>query len=80
MVLSLNRFGACPREGHLDLAVRCFRYVKAINKKIDIDSRPIKFIRTTPKFVKLIPDLLKDYSDVTEDMDPSFPFVFGTLL
>ena len=42
VVSSLNCFGACPREGHLDLAVRCFGYVKtAINKKIDIDSRPM---------------------------------------
>ena len=23
-VISLNRFGACSREGHLDLTLRCF--------------------------------------------------------
>ena len=28
LVTSLNRFGACPRKGHLDFAVRAFGYVK----------------------------------------------------
>ena len=41
LVTSLNRFGACSREGHLDLVVRDFEYVKTtLNKQIDIDSRP----------------------------------------
>ena len=80
-VSSLNRFGACPCEGHLDLAVKCFSYVKTtINKKITIDSRPMQFDRTAPNFKKLIPDFIKDYPDAIEDMDPSFPSFFVSLL
>ena len=30
LVSLLNSFGACPHEGYLDLAVRCFGYVKKI--------------------------------------------------
>ena len=80
-VSSLNRFGACSREVHLDLAVRWFGYIKTtINRKIAIDSMPIQFNRTTPNFQKLIPDFIKDYLDTIEEMDPSFPSVFGPLL
>ena len=60
-VSSLNRFRVCPREGHLDLSVRCFDYVKTtINKQIAIGSRPMQFDRTAPNFKKLIPDFIKD--------------------
>ena len=80
-VSSLNRFGACPREGYLELAVRCFCYIKTtINKKFVIDSRPVQFNRTAPNFQKLTPDFIKDYPDAIEDMDPSFPSVFVPLL
>ena len=66
-VLSLNCFGACPRESHLDLAVRCFGYVKTtISKQIAIDSRPMKFDRTASNFQKLIHDFVKDYPDAIE--------------
>ena len=33
VVSSLNRFGAYPLEGHLDLAVYCFGYVKTTQDK-----------------------------------------------
>ena len=42
VVSSSKYFGSCPREGHLDLAVRCFGYVKTTqDKQIVIDSRYI---------------------------------------
>ena len=64
LITSLNRFGACPREGHLDLAVRTFGYVKTtLNKQIDIDSRPMNFNRSSPNFEKLKSDFIKDYLD-----------------
>ena len=57
LVASLNRFGACPREYHLDLAVRSFGYLKTVtDPKICIDHRPMEFSRTKPEFHKLIPD------------------------
>ena len=51
VVSSLNRFGACPREFHLDLAVRCFGFIKTtINKQIAIDHRPMKYTRDDPNY------------------------------
>ena len=80
-VSSLNRFGACPRQGHLDLAVRAFGYIKTtLTKQIAIDSRPMQFTRSSPNFKKLIPDFLKDYDGAKEELDPGFPTVFGPIL
>ena len=77
----LNHFGAFPREGHLDLVFRYFGYMETtINNKIIIDSRPIQFNRTAPNFQKKILDFIKDYLNALEDMDPTFPYVFGLLL
>ena len=77
LVSSLNRFGAYPREGHLNLAVSSFGYVKTtINTQIDIDSRLLYFARTNPDFKKIIPDFIQDYSDTKEDLDSGFPKVF----
>jgi hypothetical protein len=81
LISSLNRFGACPREGYLDLAVRSFGYVKTtINKQIAIDSRPLEFARANPDFKKLIPDIIQDHPDAKEELDPGFPKVFGTVM
>ena len=78
---SLNRFGACPCEGHLDLDVCAFGYVKTtLNKQIAIDSRPMQFQRSEPNFEKLIPDFIKDYPDSIEEFDPGFPEPFGPVL
>ena len=80
-VSSLNRFGSNPREYHLELIVRAFGYVKTVqHKQIAIDSRPMVSDRSTPKFEKLIPDFLNDYPDASEEMDPSFPEIFGPIL
>ena len=74
VVASLNRFGTCPRENHLDLAVRCFGYLKQVpDPRIAIDYRPLVFDRTVPNFQKLIPDFLKDYPHAKEEIDSNFP-------
>ena len=57
---SLNYFGACPCEGHLDLAVRCFGYAKTtIHKKIDMNSISMQVNRTTPNITKLVPGYIR---------------------
>ena len=81
LVSSLNRFGACPRESHLDLAVRAFGYLKQVpDPKIAIDWRPMKFTRSSPRFEQLRPDFLEDYPDAKEELDPSFPPSFGPVM
>ena len=74
VVSSLNRFGCCPREGHPDLAVRAFGFLKMVpNPQIAIDSRPMQFSRTHPNYEKLRPDFLDDYPEAVEEWDISFP-------
>ena len=81
VVASLNRFGACPRETHLDLAVRTFGYLKQVtDPRIAIDHRPLVFKRTKPQYEKLIPDFLEDYSHAKEKLDPMFPHSFGPVM
>ena len=81
VVSSLNRFGSCPREGHLDLAVRAFGYLKMVpNPQIAIDSRPMQFSRTHPDYEKLRPDFLDDYPEAIEEWDKSFPPSFGPVM
>ena len=81
LVSSLNRFGACPREKHLDLAVRAFGYLKQVpNPQIAIDHRPMQFERTKPDYEALKSDFLKDYPDAKEEIDPGFPVPFGPVM
>ena len=73
LVSSLNQFGACPMEGHLDLAVRSFGYVKTtINVHIAIDSRLMEVAHAHPNFKMIIPDFIRDYPDAKEELDPGF--------
>ena len=52
LVSSLNHFGACPREDHLDLAIRSFGYIKTtMYKQIAIDSLPIEFNISEANFI-----------------------------
>ena len=77
----MNIFGAWPRQGHLDLTVRSFGYIKAtLAKQITIDSRPMQFIHSNPNFEKLNLDFLEDYDNAKEELDPGFPTVFGLIL
>ena len=81
IVSSLNRYRACPRETHLDLAVRAFGYLKQVpNPQICIDHRPMEFSRISPEFDILIPDFLQDYPDAKEELDPNFPLSFGPVM
>ncbi len=81
LVSSLNRFGAYPRQTHLDLAVRAFGYLKqAPDPQICIDYKPMLFTRTKPEFSKLIPDFKLDYPDAKEEEDPGFPLAFGPVM
>jgi len=80
-VASLSRFSACPRENHLQLALRCFGYLKMFpNRRIAIDSRPLVYDRCVHKFEALRPDFLKDYPEAVEEMDPHFPKAFSDML
>jgi len=81
VVSSLNCFGTCPREYHLELAIRVFGYLKTCpNEQIAIDSRPMIFDRDEPNFSKLITNFLKDYPEASEEMDPGFPPSFGPIM
>ena len=81
LVSSLNRFGACSRQTHLNLAVRAFGYLKQIlDPQICIDYKPMLFTRTKPEFSKLIPDFKLDYPDAKEEEDPGFPLAFGPVM
>ena len=80
VLLSLNHFGSCHREGHLNLAVRCFGYDKTtINKQIAIDSRPMKLNITEPNFTKFIPCFITGYRDAIEERDAGFSSVLDHL-
>ena len=81
LVSSLNRFGAYPREGHLDLAFRSFGYTKTtMHKQIAIDLLTMESNRSETNFKKLIPDFKQDYPDTKEEMDPGFASSFGPVL
>ena len=81
VVASLNRFGACPRETHLDLAIRTFGYLKQVpDPRIAIDHRPLIFDRSDEQYDKLIPDFLLDYPHAKEEIDPNFPPSFGPVM
>ncbi len=78
---SLNRFGACPREKHLDMALHVFGYLKRFpDKRIAIDPRPLVYDREHNQYQDFAPDFLEDYPDAKEDMDPGFPEAFGVPL
>ena len=75
-VSSLNRFGTCPRENHLELIKLVFSYLKYsenINCSIAIDSNPMNYERQDPHYEELILNFLQDYPDAKEDVDPYFP-------
>ena len=60
---SLNRFGACLREYHLELTVHIFGYLKQVlSPLIAMDLQPLEFDRTN-FLKKLIPDFLQNYPD-----------------
>ena len=74
---SLSRFASCPRQGHLDLALHLFGYLKKFpNRRMVVDSRPI--IWETPKENPTFhADFLEDYPDAKEELDPNLPTPYG---
>ena len=81
LVSSLNRFGACPREYHLELALRAMSYVKQVpDPKIGIDSLPMEYDRLLPNYEKLHPDFIQDYPDAKEEVASHFPKAFGPVM
>ena len=80
---SLNRFGACPREYHLELLKHTFcfiKYTSSTSRSIAIDSKPMEYERHETNYTKLIPDFLQDYPDAIEETDPGFPTPYGQVL
>lgn len=79
---SLSRFGACPREGHMDLMKHVWGFIKAhADPTITIDSRDFDFsdIDIEMKEFDRI-DFLEDYPDAKEEVDPGFPKAYGSPL
>ena len=76
-VSSLSRFSACPRELHLELALRLFGYLKRnMDFRIGIDSSDIDFTNFLVH-QELRPYFLKEYTYAKEDLDPGFPEPYG---
>ena len=70
-VSSLSRFGAKPREGHLQRAIKILGYLKKYPKKgFYIDPRePI----LNTEYEELVPDFGNQYADFIEDVDDKLP-------
>ena len=82
-VSSLNRFGACPQKGHLQLMKHVFSYLKysaLSSRNIAIDSNPMEYERHETQYKFLIPNFLQDYPDAKEEIDPGFTKPYGQVL
>ena len=73
--VSLSRFLAVPRKGHLDRVLRVFKYLKKrINRRIIFDSRPIICEEGQEQLEKDFRSLFeKLYPDAAEEVDPDLP-------
>jgi hypothetical protein len=79
-VSSLSRFSAAPREGHLELALHLFGFLKKFNnRRIVMDSRPL-IVDPSLRKDSFHPDFLDDYPDAHEDIASDFPKAYGTEL
>ena len=68
----LSRFSAAPREGHLQLAVKVFGYLKKFPKRgYAINPQPL--VLGEYEEVSAIMDFGNQYSYFHEDLDPRFP-------
>ena len=76
-IASMSRFGACPRQGHLELLIHVFGFLKKFQKRrIAIDSRDID-LNAIPNIKQLKADFLEEYVDAKEELDPKFPTPYG---
>ena len=74
---SLDRFGACPRQGHLDLMIHVYGYLKKFSKRrIAIDSKDID-LSQLPNVEQLKADFLEEYVVAKEEMDSKSPKPYG---
>ena len=69
-ISSLSRFGTCPREGHLELLLHVFGYLRKFPlREIAMDSRP----RARPANVRdFEADFLTDYDYVIEPQEAGY--------
>ena len=74
-VISLSRFSACPREGHLNRALRVFGYLKKNkNRRIIVDSRdPIYVGGADAMNLDFTQIFHTHYPDATEEIDTNLP-------
>ena len=72
---SLSRFSACPREGHLNRALRVFGYLKKNkNRRIVVDSRdPIYVGGADAMNLDFTQIFHAQYPDATEEIDTNLP-------
>jgi hypothetical protein len=76
--MSLSRFAACPREGHLVRALRVFGYLKKRkNRRIVVDLRDPNYHGFEEEFAKDSVEILgDDYPGATEEVDAKCPKQF----
>ena len=76
-VSSLSQFSTAPQEGHLQLAIYMFGYLKKhLNHNLVIDSGPL-IVPEEFKSSTFQLDFLEDYPDAHEELDPMMPEAFG---
>lgn len=73
--MSLSRFSACPRQGHLDRAIKVFGYLKKRpNRRICVDSRDPSLQGFESELEKdFSKTLCEEYPDSTEEIDAKLP-------
>ena len=73
--VSMSRFLAVPRKGHLERVLRIFRYLKKrMNRRIIVDSRDIIVEEGAEQLLKDFRALFEEfYPDAYEEIDPNLP-------
>ena len=72
-ITSLSKFGVCPRQGHLDLLLHVYGYLKRFpSKRIAIDSNDID-LNQIPNIEQQKTDFLQEYVGICEEIDEKFP-------
>jgi hypothetical protein len=73
--MSLSRFSACPRKGHLERVLKVFGYLKRRpNRRIAVDSSDPDYVGFDNDFAKDYVQILgEDYPEATEAVDTNLP-------
>jgi len=75
---SLSRFGAAPRQRHLELALHLFGYLKKYpNRCVEINCDPFAATKLASKMTPQKFDFSDDYRDAIEEKDPKLPKAYG---